>query len=105
MSWPTTEGVADSARLREHCERCGEPIDEGQQSEDLVSFSGGRFGHYHRDCAMRMVIGGLNHLRGRCMCCGGDQPPDPPELSKREAARQACELFRLQNAERRGQAH
>jgi hypothetical protein len=48
----------------------------------------------HATCLARMVIGGLNHLRHLCTCCGGTLPPDPPDLSKREAARQALAYFR-----------
>jgi hypothetical protein len=51
------------------------------------------FAHRHRDCAIREVIGGLNHLRGLCSCCGGSAPPDPPELTRREAARQAAQYW------------
>lgn len=47
----------------------------------------------HTECAFRAVVGGLNHLRGRCSCCGGDQLPDPPELTKREAARAALDYW------------
>jgi hypothetical protein len=43
----------------------------------------------HYDCHLRSIIGGLNHLRGRCTCYGGTEPPDPPDLTRREAARQA----------------
>ncbi len=43
----------------------------------------------HRECAMRAVIGGLNHQLGLCLCCGGSEPPDPPHLTRREAAKAA----------------
>ncbi len=40
----------------------------------------------HWECGCRAVIGGLNHLLGKCSCYGGDLPPDPPELTQRQAA-------------------
>lgn len=44
---------------------------------------------YHLECSMRLALGGVNHIQGRCTCQGGTEPPDPPHLSKREAARLA----------------
>lgn len=70
------------------CLHCEEPLDGEDVIESLPHFDGENWtirGH-HRDCAMRAVIGGLNHLLGHCTCCGGDQPPDPPGLTRREAA-------------------
>lgn len=49
---------------------------------------------YHEECSIRAVIGGLNHLMGSCTCCGGTEPPDPPRLGKREAAKQAVMYWR-----------
>lgn len=48
---------------------------------------------YHLDCYIRNVVGGVNHLRGNCKCCGGTEPPDPPDLTKRQAATEAAALF------------
>lgn len=47
----------------------------------------------HRDCFIRQAVGGLNHVEGRCTCCGGTDPPDPPGISRREAARLAVAAF------------
>jgi hypothetical protein len=44
---------------------------------------------WHIECNMRMVIGGVNHLRGTCTCCGGKNEPDPPYISRRQAAQVA----------------
>ena len=44
---------------------------------------------YHYECHLRQLVGGLNHQRGTCTCCGGPNPPDPPELNRRQAAKQA----------------
>jgi hypothetical protein len=34
-----------------------------------------------------MILGGINHLNGDCTCHGGTQPPDPPGVTRRDAAR------------------
>lgn len=44
---------------------------------------------WHLECRARSVLGGLHHLQGRCHCCGGTLPPDPPKMTRREAARAA----------------
>jgi hypothetical protein len=41
---------------------------------------------WHRECWVRALLGGINHIKGTCTCCGGSQPPDPPGLNAREAA-------------------
>jgi hypothetical protein len=74
------------------CGRCGEPIEPGERFQEL----GGML--FHWECAARMVIGGANHLLGRCTCCGGTEPPDDPSLTKREQARTAFAIFKAQQA-------
>lgn len=88
-----------SARITEvgavvMCPRCVEPITRDDQVEVL----GDDGSVMHWECAARMVIGGANHLLGRCTCCGGTEPPDDPNLSRREQARTALAIFRAQNA-------
>jgi hypothetical protein len=51
----------------------------------------------HEECCLRQVVGGVNHLLGRCTCCGGSDPPDPPGMNPREAARLAVETYRRQH--------
>lgn len=80
--------------VRGDCERCGEPFGRSDESEYIHP------GFFHTECAARMVIGGMNHLLGRCTCCGGTEPPDPPDLTKREAARNALAVFRAQQAQK-----
>ena len=41
---------------------------------------------YHIECWLRTIVGAINHIFGRRECCGGTDPPDPPGLSKRDAA-------------------
>lgn len=74
------------------CMRCGEDFGRDEECEFISP------GFFHVECAARMVIGGANHLLGRCTCCGGTEPPDDPTLTKREAARTALAIYRAQNA-------
>lgn len=43
---------------------------------------------YHYECHLRRVIGGVNHQLHLCHCegCAGVLPPDPPHMTRREAA-------------------
>ena len=68
--------------------------DEGFDEAGGVLLNDGRC-PFHTDCLQRMVVGGVNHQRQICTCCGGSVPPDPPSLSRREAARVAAMHFRL----------
>jgi hypothetical protein len=47
---------------------------------------------WHRECMVRQVVGSVGHLQRRCPCYGGTET-DPPEMTRREAARAACELY------------
>lgn len=47
----------------------------------------------HQECQLRSVVGGANHIAGLCICCGGNQPPDPPGLTRHEAALLARTAF------------
>lgn len=40
----------------------------------------------HGECFIRLLVGGVNHMKGICHCTGGAEPPDPPWMTKREAA-------------------
>jgi hypothetical protein len=70
------------------CIHCDEPI---APDDDGMIYSNGPAAHY--ECSMRQTIGGVNHQLGRCRCVGGDDPEDPPDLSRREMARLAVALF------------
>jgi hypothetical protein len=98
---PTPVGVS--------CLHCEEPIEGGDSGhvmpymgarpEELVCAIGddgvlrplerGVYIAQHLECFLRGTFGGVNHIEGRCFCCGGDEDPDPPGLTRREAARAA----------------
>lgn len=82
----------------DQCLWCREPLlaHERRSPDDGVSTPAGRR-YMHWECGLRSVAGGLNHLNGRCSCCGGDLPPDPPGISKREAARMAAQAWLARN--------
>jgi hypothetical protein len=66
------------------CLRCKETFVDGDQGmTDVLGQS------MHLECQLRSIIGGVNHIKGTCACCGGTDDPDPPNVSKREAARLA----------------
>ncbi len=55
---------------------------------------------FHYACHLRSIVGGLNHQRGCCTCCGGTEPPDPAGLTRREAAEAAVAEWEGQRWER-----
>jgi hypothetical protein len=82
------EGPRIETPVGAECVWCHEPIaadDDGMAYDylrDGVVVTAPR----HYECNLRAIVGGLNHLRGRCTCCGGDQPPDPEGMTRRQAA-------------------
>lgn len=80
------------------CEWCGELL-QGPDSGVLIPLVGGGVQTqlpYHYECHLRQITGGLNHLRGNCLCCGGTEPSDPPWLTRRQAAQQAVAVWQRQ---------
>jgi len=57
----------------------------------MDSWAGGEVtdSYWHRECLMRNILGSVGHQRGECSCCGGEGPGDPPDMTKREAAKAA----------------
>lgn len=72
--------------MAEPCTYCGEPV----LPADRYPIPNAEM---HTDCFIRGVVGGVNHQLGKCKCCGGTEPPDPPGMTLREAARAAVRLF------------
>lgn len=67
------------------CLWCAEPVSP-EETDPVCLF-------YHRECQLRSTLGSVGHQLRRCPCYGGDLE-DPPELSKRDAARAAVLLHR-----------
>jgi hypothetical protein len=74
------------------CAHCGEAIAEGD-SGVIISGPIRAIRPRHYECFFRPIAGGVNHQLGRCFCCGGDQPPDPDGMTRREAAKAALEAW------------
>lgn len=74
------------------CFHCKEPVLPGEEApQNVRSFNADgtvRVDEWHRECALRSIIGSVGHLRGTCSCNGGAED-DPPGMSRREAARAA----------------
>jgi hypothetical protein len=79
------------------CIWCGEPV----RPEDDQPGKGGGVAldcqPVHRECLLRQITGGLNHLQRLCSCYGGRAAPDPDGMTRREAARIAADFFKRQN--------
>jgi hypothetical protein len=51
----------------------------------------------HRECAFRSIMGSLAHIEGRCSCVvAGATETDPPEMTRREAAKAALAAWEKQ---------
>ncbi|MDR6218318.1 hypothetical protein [Deinococcus soli (ex Cha et al. 2016)] len=71
--------------LGQPCAWCHDPISDGDGGLMIPHLPGGPR-PYHWQCHTRQITGGANHIRGQCTCCGGTEPPDPPGVTRREAA-------------------
>lgn len=47
----------------------------------------------HRECVLRNTLGSAGHLQRQCSCYGGVGTGDPPDATKRDAARLAVVEF------------
>lgn len=78
------------------CLWCGEEI----SGEELLNASsvayltaeGHQTRYFHHECGFRTAMGSLAHMQQRCSCYGGTED-DPPEMTKRQAARAALEAY------------
>ena len=76
------------------CRYCQEPIARGDSGIMIIFATPTdlELAPVHIECEMRKLVGGVNHQLKRCICCGGTEPPDPPGISRRHAARLAYKL-------------
>ena len=85
------------------CGYCRERIEAGDQGVVIPDVGLRRVvgRPYHYECHMRMIVGSVAHLQGRCSCYGGDDA-DPPEMTLRQAARAAFEYWVATNGSSHG---
>jgi hypothetical protein len=88
----------------EICMWCDEPIAEEDRGFLMPHLGAAvTMRAHHLECYLRSILGGLNHLEGRCACHrkpGGlpPEPPDPPGMTRREAAVAAARAARTRGA-------
>jgi hypothetical protein len=70
------------------CHYCCEIILPGEKSR--VTNEGRLI--FHFECFMRMIVGPVSHQLQKCSCFGGDER-DPPEWTRRQAAKAASDLY------------
>jgi len=90
------------------CLWCREPIEDGDSGfvyrsagfpealciEPVAIGGDGSYVVEHRECHLRQIIGSVAHVQKRCSCfVNGAEETDPPELTRRQAARLAVELW------------
>lgn len=90
-SWdvPMLEGAAQvPTPVGEPCGYCDEEVAEGEQGimRTYVGAHTSEWRPIHRECDLRAVVGGVNHLKGTCTCHGGSEDPDPSWCNRRQAA-------------------
>jgi hypothetical protein len=75
----------------EPCTHCDELFVEGEQG---VMYANGPYAHI--ECFMRGIAGSVAHQLGTCGCyVPGSAEGDPPELTRRQAAKVALQLSTL----------
>lgn len=83
------------------CPHCGEEVTKKERKKSMFiphvtgSFEDVIINIWHIECWQRNLIGGLNHLKKLCYCNGGTLPPDPPDMTIREAAKAAVAFWEL----------
>jgi hypothetical protein len=76
--------------MTDYCVHCRERLVVG---DEIVVMNNGEM-LMHRNCALRGVVGSAAHILKICSCyVPGSTESDPPELSVREAANFAVELW------------
>lgn len=99
MAWfgdkPFAQICAETIRVAtpidKKCLWCDEPIGPADNGfmEPCLRCGTASAEPWHQECLCRQIVGGVNHQAGMCVCCGGTLDPDPPHMTKREAARAA----------------
>jgi hypothetical protein len=80
------------------CIHCDEPI---TAKDSGIFYANVEPTPAHRNCFLRQTIGSLAHVLGRCSCfVPGSTESDPPEMSRREAADAAVQVWEIQQRRR-----
>lgn len=83
------------------CAWCGEEIarDDSGITMPHLDEHGVRELPYHVECHVRGIIGSVAHIERQCSCfIIGSECGDPPELTLREAAKEAVRRFHAQSS-------
>ena len=82
------------------CDWCGERLMCGEAwLVPLIGDPKKKYLLFHRECQMRQFVGSVAHLEGRCQCfVPGSTCTDPPEMTRREAARAAVAAWELRHS-------
>jgi hypothetical protein len=76
------------------CQWCDEPI-EPDECIDRMGIT-----RMHHECMFRSVMGSVAHVERRCSCyVDGASETDPPDMSRREAAKASLAAWRAQGHE------
>jgi hypothetical protein len=79
------------------CVHCEEPIgasDDGLMMLYVADSSTVSTVAWHWECHMRNIVGSVGHHLHKCSCYGGTEE-DPPNMTRREAALAAVELYHV----------
>lgn len=85
--WPSgicDDGVRVETPVGKRCELCDVPIAKDDQGTFIGNVNGA-LGPVHRECSLRMVVGGIGHLTNHTYWCGQHSDPDGG-LTYRESA-------------------
>jgi len=73
---------------RMNCQWCDEEIKDGEACPSIKG------GHFHHECAARVIVGSVGHQLHLWSCHGGDLE-DPKHMTRREAAQMAFMLLKV----------
>jgi hypothetical protein len=95
--WPSGVCYDEDGRLREEyrvdfpagksCMWCEELFTEDDSGSLIpaVRSGGMTMEHIHKECGLRMTLGCVAHLEGRCRCRGGPDYEEPGLTSRQDA--------------------
>lgn len=82
----------DDVAKQRVCAWCDEPITDDTRYGDMNPLIS-----QHPECLFRSIMGSVAHIERRCGCyVPGADEADPPGMTRREAARAACEAWKKQ---------